>query len=120
MALTSHYKNFCCDGAVPVWVLLVTYQLAGSGGVDMSPCLPLIIKCLRSSEGRAKMGQRFVTSPPLFVWLTNFTTGSSSGQSVQEEVIAGLGSQGGSNSWEHHELSSPVPQTISVTHKALM
>lgn len=44
--------NFCFDGAVPVWVLLAAYQLARSGGVDMSPCLPLIIKCLRSSEGK--------------------------------------------------------------------
>lgn len=52
ITLASDKKSSCCDGAVPVWVLLVTYQLAWSERVDMSPCLPLVIKCLRSSEGK--------------------------------------------------------------------
>lgn len=33
ITLARHKKISCCDGAVPIWVLLVTYQLARSGGL---------------------------------------------------------------------------------------
>lgn len=51
ITLANHKKISCCDGAVPIWVLLVTYQLARNGGDGMSSCLSLTSKCLRSSEG---------------------------------------------------------------------
>lgn len=66
----------------------------------MSPCLPLIIKCLRSSEGKVlEKGKKAsgICPFPSSLWLKNFSMDSSSDQSIREEVVAGLGSQGGSD-----------------------
>ena len=52
-------------------------------------------------------------------WLKDITKGSSSDQSAQEEVMAGFGLEGGSDSWGGHELSWALPHISSMTPKAL-